>query len=267
MKPAILSSRNRRVLLAALVPLLALAACRAEGGSGAAGRSGAGDVEELGIYTSLPILWGESDDIRGFLGGESPQHWARGVLPSGSSLVPLDSLADANGALPLPKRFVLLLAQPRPLMPEENVALDDWVRGGGRVLLFVDPMLTAPSIFALGDARRPQDVAMLSPILGRWGLVLEFDEAQESGERQIALPEGRVPVNLSGRFRLTGKSGNGISRCSLEAEGLLADCNVGAGRVVALADAALFEDSRNPKDAQARAALLKNLLRRAAAGK
>lgn len=249
------------------MPFFALAACQAEGGAGASGKGQDGTGGNLGLYTSLPILWGESDDIRGFLGGETPQHWAREPLASGRSLVPLDSLVDAKGALPLPQHAVLVLAQPRPLAPQENVALDDWVRRGGGVLLFADPMLTTPSIFALGDARRPQDVVMLSPILAHWGLVLEFDESQQPGERLVALPEGQVPVNLPGRFRLTGKSGNAALPCSLEAAGLLADCRLGAGHVVALADAALFEDSRGAQDAQARAALLGNLLRRVAAGK
>ncbi|HKT84629.1 MAG TPA: ABC transporter [Novosphingobium sp.] len=267
MKLAIRSSFTRRVLSAALLPLLALAGCEAQSGAGGSGKSGDGIVQDLGLYTSLPILWGESGDIRGFLNPGEARHWARQTLGSARSLVPLDSLADASGALPLSGNSVLLLAQPRPLTPQENVALDNWVRSGGRVLLFVDPMLTAPSIFALGDTRRPQDVAMLSPILGRWGLVLEFDEAQQPGERLVALREGGMPVNLPGRFRLTGKSGNEGSSCSLEAAGFLADCRVGAGQVLALADAALFEDSRDPNDAQERAALLRNLLRRTAAEK
>lgn len=244
-----------------------MAGCHAESGAGASGKTGDGEVRELGLFTSLPILWGESDDIRGFLGEGASRHWAAAVLRAGPSLKPLDGLADTKGTLPLPRRYVLLLAQPRPLTPQENVALDDWVRGGGKVLLFADPMLTAPSIFALGDARRPQDVALLSPILAHWGLVLEFDEAQQPGERLADLPEGRVPVNLPGRFRLTGKPGNAAPSCSLEAAGLLADCRVGAGHVVALADAALFEESRDASDAKGRVALLGNLLRRVGAGK
>lgn len=267
MKQAIRSSRSRLVLLAVLGSLLALAGCKAEGGAGASGRSGDGAGQDLGLYTSLPILWGESDDIRDLLGGETPQHWALAAPGPGASLVPLDSLADAKGALPLPQRSVLLIVQPRPLTPQENVALDNWVRAGGRVLLFGDPMLTAPSIFALGDARRPQDVVMLSPILAHWGLVLEFDESQEPGERPVDLPEGAVPVNLPGRFRLTGNSGNTAPSCSLEAAGFLADCRIGAGRVVAMADAALFEESTDASDAQARLSLLGNLLRRVSTGK
>lgn len=257
-------SINRIAVAAVLASLLALAGCNSAGDADASGKSGDSAAgPQLGLYSSLPILWGESEDIGGFLGqGGGSGHWARDLLRSDGRLTALDSLADARGALPLPQHAVLILAQPRPLTPQENVALDDWVRSGGKVLLFADPMLTAPSIFALGDARRPQDVAMLSPILARWGLHLEFDEAQQPGEREIELPEGAVPVNLPGRFRPAEKP----SHCALAGDGLLADCRVGMGRVVALADAALFEDSQGPDDAESRRVLLKNLLRRALPG-
>lgn len=253
-------------MLALLLPLLALAACGAAGEAGSSGKNGdSGKTPGIGLYTSLPILWGESEDIGGFLGGGQAEHWALGVLRSSGSLVPLDSLADGKGSLRLKRGDVLVLAQPRPLSPVENVALDNWVNAGGRVLLFADPMLTAHSIFALGDARRPQDIAMLSPILARWGLLLEFDEAQRPGERLVNLPEGSLPANLHGRFRPV-KEGASSGRCSFEAAGFLADCRVGAGRVVAIADAALFEEPRHQEDAEARGAILEQLLRRISAG-
>jgi hypothetical protein len=129
------------------------------------------------------------------------------------------------------------MAQPRPLAPAENVALDRWVRRGGRVLLFADPALTAESRFPLGDRRRPQDTLLLSPILARWGLLLEFDEAQLARARGVALGRGAtLPVDLPGRFALTDESSCRVSR-----RALIARCAVGRGRVTAVADAALFE--------------------------
>lgn len=260
MKRAIPTSSIKRHLLALLLlPVLALAGCGAAGEAGPSGKNGDdGKKQSIGLYTSLPILWGESEDIGGFLGDGQGEHWALGVLRSRGSLVPLDSLADGKGSLRRKRGDLLVLAQPRPLSPVENVALDGWVSAGGRVLLFADPMLTAHSIFALGDARRPQDIAMLSPILARWGLVLEFDEAQRPGERAVNLPEGAVPANLHGRFRPSEGTSNG--RCAFEAAGFLADCRIGAGRVVAVADAALFEESRNQEDAETRGAVLEQLL-------
>lgn len=152
---------------------------------------------------------------------------------------------------------VMVMAQPRPLSPDENVALDDWVGAGGRLLLFADPMLTQRSVFAIGDKRRPEGTVLLSPILTRWGLTLEFDDAQLLGEREVEVFGQAVPVNLPGRFRLSLSPGEG--HCSLHAGGLVARCSVGKGIVLAVADAALLEPQPQG-DADDRAAALETLL-------
>ncbi|WP_232496061.1 DUF4350 domain-containing protein [Novosphingobium kaempferiae] len=221
--------------------------------------------ETIGLYSSLPIAWNESADIKGLLADTGPAHWALDALRDQGRVISLDALADATGALPLPQGAVLVLAQPRPLTPQENAALDAWVQRGGRVLLFVDPMLTAHSLFPIGDPRRPQDIAMLSPILTRWGLLLEFDDAQPAGERL----QGAVPVNLPGRFSASGKSGTGVgkagdvvARCQIEEGGLVADCVAGKGRIVAVADAAVLENPEDSTEIVPRKAALVDLLRK-----
>ncbi len=257
-------SKPRAALL--LASVLTLAGCGDSQPSPLPGR-------EIGLYTSLPIVWGESGDIRELLEKERPRHWALAVLSSAGTLHPLDTVTDR-----LPRDALLVLAQPRPLSPQENVALDRWVREGGRVLLFADPLLTAPTRYALGDPRRPQDTVLLSPILARWGLRLEFDEAQPAGEHLVETAFGPLPVNLAGRFRLLGNSGesasspgfsgkhgtdgdrgadpgksgimgtsgDGPGRCRLEAEGILARCAVEKGQIFAISDAAVLEESDDP---------------------
>lgn len=227
--------------------------------------SAPGGQEVIGLYSSLPIAWNESEDIKGLLANDGAPHWVLQALRERGRVIPLDTLANAQGALPLPESGVLVLAQPRPLTAAENVALDAWVRRGGRVLLFVDPMLTAHSRFGPGDPRRPQDIAMLSPILTRWGLELQFDEDQPAGERL----EGSIPVNLAGRFQPLGKSGGGsgkagdvVAECRIEARGLLADCTSGKGRILALADAAVLENPDDSADLAPRRAFLGDLLHR-----
>ena len=129
-----------------------------------------------------------------------------------------------------------MLAQPRALSAEENVALDNWVRAGGRLLLFADPMMTGETRFSLGDRRRPQDVSLLSPILAHWGLELQFDEAQRAG---ISTPEvfgQAIPVNLPGRLV---HFPNG--ECTAQAEGLITTCALGLGEAVIVADAAILD--------------------------
>lgn len=165
--------------------------------------------------------------------GDRP-HWARGALERRFRLLPLDTLdlPSSPGSARL-----ILMAQPRALLPQENVALDRWVRGGGRVLLFADPMLTLDSAYPIGDRRRPQDIALLSPILARWGLVLRFDEGQPAGWRESA---GRsLPVNLSGTLAIA--PGGHDASCAIEDDALIANCRIGAGRAVIVADAALLE--------------------------
>jgi hypothetical protein len=214
-----------------------------------------GSSVSVGVFTSLPIVWPEAHDIRSQLSNQSPPHWALGVLRQSGEVMPLNSLTE------IPKLKLLILAQPRPLSPLENVALDDWVQRGGRVLLFADPMLTAESAFALGDKRRPQDVVLLSPILSRWGLELTFDEDRPVGGYAVKWPGGALPVNLPGRFRL-GK----VSRhCRLVAEGLGAKCRIGMGLVLAIADAALLEDS-DPAELGQRPVTLNALIEQALTG-
>ena len=189
--------------------------------------------EAVGLFTTLPILWAESGDVGDLVSSRAEPHWARNVIEKAGPIVPLDDLAQPGRLAPLHR---IVMAQPRPLSPSENVALDHWVRGGGRLLLFADPMVTGDSAFALGDPRRPPTTVLLSPILGRWGLELRYDERQPFGQHTGKALGIAVPVNLAGSFAL----GPG-STCVLSDGGLAADCPIGKGRVLVLADAALLQ--------------------------
>jgi hypothetical protein len=241
---------NARTVL--LTGALALAACAGEA------RQPSPDAADatVGLVSSLPLVMPEAADISDLLADQSAPHWALAVLREHGELKPLDSLSGADGRLPLPGDALLVMAQPWPLSPQENVALDEWVRAGGRVLLFADPMLTFESRFAIGDRRRPQDVVLLSPILTRWGLRLEQDESITPEPFVVGIGEASVPVILPGRFALIESSD-----CAVEAEGLLAECPIGKGRLVALADAALLE-SREDDSQASRARALRALLAR-----
>ncbi|MBK6802438.1 ABC transporter [Novosphingobium sp.] len=210
------------------------------------------DQAPVGLFTTLPILWNEAEDIAGLLNDPEPPHWARAGIARRGAIVPLDALAGPKGYGPLRDLRRLVIAQPRPLSPDENVALDDWVRGGGHLLLIADPALTEESRFALGDPRRPQGLVLLSPILRRWGLDLQFDDVQPPGERAAEVMDIALPVNLPGRFIISGGRD-----CRLHEDGLAAFCAVGKGRVVALADAAVLERADASGDrSRALAALL-----------
>lgn len=220
---------SRRSVLATGAVLAALAAALVWQGS----VRRAVPREPVGLFTTLPILWAESGDVGDLISSRAERHWARNILEQTGPIVPLDDLAQPDRLAPLHR---IVIAQPRPLSPSENVALDRWVRGGGHLLLFADPMLTEESAFALGDPRRPQTSVLLSPILGRWGLELRYDERQPFGEHAGKALGIAVPVNLAGSFALEPGSA-----CVLSGGGLAADCPIGKGRVLVLADAALLE--------------------------
>lgn len=235
-------SRAIRTALRAVIVALAIAAA-----VWAWTRQGSAPAGRLGLFTSLPILWNEEPDLAGLLRADAKPHWARAVLAKRGAVVALDRLAAAEGeGAPLAGLDRIVIAQPRPLAPDENLALDAWVRGGGKLLLFADPALSEPSAFALGDPRRPQDLVLLSPILGRWGLELTFDEAATDRPRTAGVMGVAIPVDRPGRFRLTG------STCRLWGEGVAATCRVGRGRVLALADSDLLARD-DPDGARAKA--------------
>ena len=229
--------------LAALAAALLASGCQAapEGQRARALRA-------LGLMTTLPLYWPEAGDVGEVLRATGETGWVRRALETSFILEPLDALDAAT----LKGLDNLMLAQPRVLTPDENVALDDWVRAGGKLLLFADPMLTRHSRFGIGDRRRPQDVALLSPILTHWGLELRFDPEEGPGERIVAVRGVPVPVDLAGTLAvLPGGS------CSIESENVLALCRIGSGRVTILADAAVLDDPAMPDAGQRRAAILR----------
>lgn len=218
--------RGAERALAAGLLLLSSGGCRAEG-AGPAGE--ALERPELGLMGTIPLYWGEQAAFGDALSGKGSAHWARAQLETRYMLRPLDTLSDAS----LAGLDFLLLAQPRALSGAENVALDTWVRAGGLLLLFADPLLTGESHFAIGDRRRPQDVILLSPILEHWGLRLQFDEGQPGGVTESS-GEPPIPLNLPGHFVAEGD-------CAVESAGVLARCAIGKGRLLVLADAALLD--------------------------
>lgn len=204
-------------------------------------------IQPIGLFTSLPLLWSDQTDLGSEVRGDQPPHWAKAVLARHGQIVPLDTLTLAPGPRSLTGIAQLVIAQPRVLSPAENVALDTWVRGGGHLLLFSDPAYTEESPYPVGDPRRPQAAAMLSPILARWGLDLQFDAGQPLEHRDRDVMGVTVPTILAGTFATRGQA-----NCRLWGEGLAVTCAIGKGRVVALADAALLERS-DPAGAGAQA--------------
>ena len=163
---------------------------------------------KLALLTSLPLVFSESFSL------ESGGSAALSRLEQHYQVVPI---GVANAAS-LKGRKLLLMAHPRAQPAEALVDLDQWVRGGGHLLLLADPRLEWPSELPLGDKLRPPPMFADTGLLRHWGLSLSPD----------------------------GLSSNGS--CQLSGEGLIARCRIGRGRVTVIADADFLnvEDPEGP---------------------
>jgi hypothetical protein len=171
------------------------------------------------LLTSLPLVFGE-----GFsLDGGSP---ALAALRQHYEVVPISVTSPAD----LRKGQLLLMAQPLAQTPENLVALDDWVRRGGRLMLLADPLLEWPSERPLGDPLRPPPMFMDTGLLKHWGLRLDAPDQRGPQTRQ-----------LGGAEILTVSPGSLEGSCEISADRLVASCAVGKGRATILADADLLD--------------------------
>ncbi len=201
--------------------------------------------QRLGLMTSLPLFWPIGTALTDLAAGRGAVPWQREAIAARYALEPLDTLSpipalapDAPAIDPLAGLTRLAVIQPRGLSPADNVALDDWVRAGGRLLLVLDPVLTGDYDLPLGDPRRPVDTALIPPVAARWGLAVSFDEAQGAGVTTVRLGDALLPLALPGRIAITDPA---AADCTVLAQGAAARCRVGAGQVTLIADAALFE--------------------------
>ena len=202
----------RALGVAVAATLMCLPACREAPPAKAPER----ERSVLHLLTPLPLLWSET------FGLDQPDSPAVKALERDFRLTPIDLPSQ------LPDGALLLAAQPRALPAEELVALDAWVRRGGRLALLADPLLEWPSGLALGDPRRAPRAFPDTGLLLHWGLRLDA-------------PEQRGPVQreLAGRRILAASPGSmaGARSCRVEKGGFVARCRIGSGRVVIIADA------------------------------
>src|SRR5205085_4263734 len=86
----------------------------------------------------------------------------------------------------LAKGRLLLMAHPLSQTAENLVALDQWVRRGGHVMLLADPMLEWPSKLPLGDPLRPPPMFADTGLLAHWGLRLDAPETRRLKAETLA---------------------------------------------------------------------------------
>lgn len=214
-------------LTAALALLFAVGAC------GDGKTAPPKEKPKLHLITSLPLLFGET------FGLESKRSPIAAFLEERYRLTAIDLPSQ------VPAASTLLVVQPRALPAEELVALDDWVRAGGRLVLLADPRLEWPSQRPLGDELRPPPMFADTGLLQHWGLRL--DAPDKAGP----VENGDVTYVSPGRLV-------GDGPCAVEPGGIVARCRLGKGRATVVADAdwlneALVEDHGGKFDSQERA--------------
>lgn len=206
-----MSGARKRVLAVLAIAMLAA------GALALAGRQRpAPDRPTLLLLTSLPIVFSEDFSLES---GGSP---ALKALEARYNV----KLISVASAAELGSERLLLLAHPPAQTAENLVALDEWVRAGGRVLLLADPMLEWPSSRPLGDPLRPAPMFADTGLLARWGLRL--DAPDEAGPKM---------QKLAGLEVMTASPGTLHGRCRISANRLTAACAIGKGRAIVVADA------------------------------
>lgn len=190
--------------------------------------------KSVAVLTSLPLFMPEALDVADRLASHA-EHPLGQVLESRYAAAAHDTLQAALADDPA----LLMMAQARPFAPEELVRLDDWLRAGGDALIFADPLLLWHSIYPFGDARRPEGTTLLSPIFARWGLEQRIDEDQPEEPWSVRAGDYILPVTQAGHFAIRATTTG--DQCQLRADGLIADCQIGKGRVLLIADADMLQ--------------------------
>lgn len=180
------------------------------------------------LMSALPLEWSET----GPFDSTAPPPAVHAILAKEFEIRPLDVLDDES----LSSGRLIFLAQPRALAPAELVALDVWVRRGGKALILTDPVLYWPSELPLGDIRRPPAVGLLGPLLTHWGLDLLPPEQSNAVVASSGPSERRLAMFAPGRFLKSGGT------CGIVPPGHIARCSLGKGGAILVADADMMHD-------------------------
>jgi hypothetical protein len=171
----------------------------------------------LMLVTTLPMLFPEELSLKAI---DSP---AVVVIDHRYRVIPIGITESAQ----LRQARMLFMAHPLAQPAEALVDLDQWVRGGGRLLLLADPKLDWPSKGAFGDVLRPPQSFADTGLLAHWGLRLEAPAEDGLVKRKL----GGFTILTSSPGQLDGKA------CDIGTDGFVAHCRIGKGKATIVADA------------------------------
>ena len=182
------------------------------------------------LLTSLPLVFSEEFSLEG--GGSA----ALKALETRYRVVPISVTDGAD----LAKGRLLLMAHPLSQTAENLVALDQWVRRGGHVMLLADPMLEWPSKLPLGDPLRPPPMFADTGLLAHWALRLDSPEIRGPKAGRL----NGYPVMTASPGALFGGG------CRISDDRLVARCGIGKGKATIVADADLLDPEDLGKGAE-----------------
>lgn len=224
------SARRRALLFLAVVGVLAAALAYSR-----SREVGPELKPPLMLLTSLPIAFGESLSLN------APKSPMLEALEKHYRVIPIATSSDRE----LRQGRLLLMIQPFAQPPEDLVALDQWVREGGRLILLADPLLERADARAPDDLTRPPVMFLDTGLLTHWGLRLDSPEAP-----------GLATIELGGEKLPTLSPGTLHGGCKITADRAVARCQIGKGRVVVIADADFLDGGRDRKPGPAVARLI-----------
>lgn len=144
----------------------------------------------------------------------------------------VDSLEDLVGST----TDIVMLAQPRAMAPADLADFDDWIRKGGNAIIMTDPDLVWHSELPLGDPQRPLSGGLLSPLLKHWGLEL-VSQGDDIELIEMEYAEGTITTIGVGAFEVLNDDSDQKQDCTFSAAGFIAQCQIGQGHVILIADA------------------------------
>lgn len=182
------------------------------------------------MLTGLPLRWSGGGDIAAMIAEGMNDDPALARLTAAGPVSLVDSLADH---VP-PPGGALLLAHPRALAPQELVAIDAFVRGGGRAVVLADALSGWPARHPLGDPRNPPVTSLLTPLLEHWGVVLAAAPPEDKEVQPVDVEGSRLRLSSAGRFaRVT-------PQCRAFADYHILRCPIGEGEAWLVGDADLL---------------------------
>lgn len=182
------------------------------------------------MLTGLPLRWSGSGDITAILSEGVEDDPALVRLEAIGPVTLVDSMVDSAP----PPGGALLIAHPRALAPRELVAIDAFVRGGGKAVLLADALSGWPAPHPIGDPRNPPVTSLLTPLLGHWGATLGAAPTDDNAVATVDVDGARLRLSSAGAFERLPPT------CRAFADRRIAQCRIGAGEAWLIGDADLL---------------------------